>query len=91
MWNSRQIEAEIQKHVEGWVHTKIPALGGRTPLQSVADPDGNEMVEALLQGRERNNEAPGDAGLVRPDSNAPRRLLHLPVKAGPESTDLRYD
>jgi hypothetical protein len=55
----RQIEAEVQKQVEGWVRTKVPALGGRTPLQAVADPDGREMVEALLQGWERQNEVPG--------------------------------
>src|ERR1039458_3085498 len=45
----RQIEAEVQKQVEGWVRTKVPALGGPTPLQAVADPDGREMVEALVQ------------------------------------------
>jgi len=37
------------------------------------------MVEALLQGWERQNEA----GIVRPDINALRRLLNLPVKANP--------
>jgi hypothetical protein len=76
----RQIEAQVQKQVEGWVHTKVPALGGRTPLQAVADPDGREMVEALLEGWERQNEAPGGAGIVRPDIGALRRLLNLPVK-----------
>jgi hypothetical protein len=55
-------------------------LGGRTPLQAVADPDGREMVEALLQGWERHNEAPGSAGIVRPDINALRRLLNLSMK-----------
>ena len=77
----RQIEAEVQKQVEGWVRTKVPALGGRTPLQAVADPDGREMVEALLQGWERQNEVPGRVGIVRPDINALRRLLNLPAKA----------
>jgi hypothetical protein len=76
----RQIEAEVQKQVEGWVRTKIPALDGRTPLQAVADPDGREMVEALLQGWERQNEAPGGVGIVRPDLNALRRQLKLAVK-----------
>jgi len=74
----RQIEAEVQKQVEGWVRTKVPALGGRTPLQAVADPDGREMVEALLQGWERQNQAPGPASIVRPDISALRRLLNLP-------------
>jgi hypothetical protein len=76
----RQIEAQVQKQIEGWVHTKVPALEGRTPLQAVADPDGREMVEALLQGWERQNEVPGPAGIVRPDINVLRRLLNLPVK-----------
>jgi hypothetical protein len=76
----RQIEAQLQKQIEGWVRTKVPALGGRTPLQAVADPDGIEMVEALLQGWERQNEVPGPVGMVRPDINALRRLLNLPMK-----------
>jgi hypothetical protein len=76
----RQVEAQVQKQVEGWVRTKVPALGGRTPLQAVADPDGREMVEALLQGWERQNEVPGSASIVRPDINALRRLLNLPVQ-----------
>ncbi len=76
----RQIEAQVQKQIEGWVSTRIPALGGRTPFDAVADPDGREMVEALLDGWERQNDAPGGAGIVRPDINALRRLLHLPVK-----------
>jgi hypothetical protein len=75
----RQVEAEVQKQVEGWVRTKVPALGGRTPMQAVADPDGREMVEALLQGWERQNEVQTNAGIVRPDINALRRLLNLPV------------
>jgi hypothetical protein len=76
----RQLEAEVQKQVEGWVRTKVPALGGRTPLQAVADPVGREIVEALLQGWERQNEVPGGLGIVRPDIDALRRLLNLPVK-----------
>jgi hypothetical protein len=76
----RQIEEQFKKEIEGWVRTKVPALGGRTPLQAVADPDGREMVEALLQGWERQNEAPASVGILRPDINALRRLLNLPVK-----------
>jgi hypothetical protein len=76
----RQIEAQLQKQIEGWVHTKVPALGGRTPMQAVADPDGREMVEALLEGWERHEENSADVGIVRPDISALRRLLKLPVK-----------
>ena len=70
----------MQKQIEGWGRTKVPALGGRTPLQAVADPDGREMVEALLQGWERQNEVPWPASIVRPDISALRRLLNLSVK-----------
>jgi hypothetical protein len=76
----RQIEAQLQKQIEGWGRTKVPALGGRTPMQAVADPDGREMVEALLEGWERQNETSGAGGIVRPDINALRRVLKLPVK-----------
>ena len=38
------------------------------------------MVEALLQAWERQNEVPASAGIVRPDINALRRLLNLPMK-----------
>jgi len=74
----RQIEAEMQKQVEGWVRQKVPALGGRTPLEAVKDAEGKEMVEALLRGWERRIEEPGSSGVFRPDLNALRRLLNLP-------------
>jgi hypothetical protein len=31
-----------------WPSIKLPALGGKTPLQAVKNSDGREMVEALL-------------------------------------------
>jgi hypothetical protein len=78
----REFEAHVQRQVEGWVHQKIPALGGCTPLQAVADPDGREIVEALLLGWERHYEKPGSPGTIRPDIDAVRRLLNLPVAIG---------
>src|SRR5260370_9721990 len=45
---SNFLQATMQKQVESWIHEKIPALGGRTPLEAVRDPDGKEIVEALL-------------------------------------------
>jgi hypothetical protein len=77
-----QFAAQVQEQVEGWIHEKIPALGGRTPLQAVADPDGREIVESLLLGWERHYEKPGGPGWVRPDIDAVRRLLKLPVALG---------
>ena len=45
---------ELNAHYENWVTEKIPALGGKTPLQAVKDPEGREMVEALLTQQERD-------------------------------------
>lgn len=75
----REFAVQMQEEVEGWVHRKIPVLGGRTPLEAIADPDGREMVEALLLGWERRYENPGEPGSFRPDIDAVRRLLKLPV------------
>jgi hypothetical protein len=69
-------QAALQKEVEGWVHKKIPALGGRTPIEAVRDPDGKEIVEALLLEWERRDEK-AVPGQIRPDINAIRRLLSL--------------
>jgi SEC-C motif/Protein of unknown function (DUF2384) len=64
----------IQKQVEDWVYQKVPALGGRTPLQAVQDPDGREIVESLLLDWERRGSY--QAG-IRPDFDAVRKLLSL--------------
>ncbi|HEY5331120.1 MAG TPA: hypothetical protein VIJ79_14625 [Acidobacteriaceae bacterium] len=73
----REIEAQMQQQMEGWIHERIPALGGRTPMQAVLDPDGREMVEALLLDWERRNQQPPDPGMFFPDVGAIRRLLKL--------------
>jgi len=78
----KQFEAELQNEVRAWIHKKVPALGGRTPLEAVADPDGKEMVEALLLGWERTLENPGFPGQFRPDIDQLRRLLNLGVGIG---------
>jgi SEC-C motif/Protein of unknown function (DUF2384) len=73
----KQLQAAMQKHVESWVHQKIPALGGRTPLEAVCDPDGKEMVEALLLDWERRDEMNNSPNQIRPDISALRCLLNL--------------
>ena len=46
--------AEMQRrHYESWPDTPLPALDGRTPRDAVKDPDGREMVEALISQFER--------------------------------------
>jgi hypothetical protein len=73
----KQIQEKVQKQVEAWAFQRIPALGGRTPMQAVSDPDGREIVEALLLDWERR----ADEGVyqpgIRPDFNAVRKLLKL--------------
>jgi hypothetical protein len=77
----QQLQAVVQKQVEGWVHEKIPALGGRTPIEAVRDPDGKEMVEALLLSWERNDERDPSPNEIHSDISAIRRLLNLAPKA----------
>jgi cellulase/cellobiase CelA1 len=54
-----EIQAHIadvmKKHWEGWVDTKLPALGGKTPRQAVKTADGREAVEALLADAARHD------------------------------------
>jgi SEC-C motif len=72
-----QAEAEFQREVDTWIYQKIPALGGLTPFEAVVNPDGKELVEALLLDWERKNEEPAGPDFLRPDVNAIRRLLKL--------------
>jgi len=72
-----RLQQIIQKQVEDWVHQKVPALGGRTPLQSVRDPDGKEIVESLLLDWERRADDGVYQAGIRPDFNAIRKLLNL--------------
>jgi Protein of unknown function (DUF2384) len=76
-----RIQEVVQKQVEDWVHQKIPALRGRTPLQAVRDPDGREIVESLLLDWERRTEEGAYQPGIRPDFNAVRKLLSLTATA----------
>jgi hypothetical protein len=74
----KRVQESLQKQVEAWVDQEIPLLKGRTPRQAVQDPDGREIVEALLLEWERRGEEKGTyPGDIRPDINAVRRLLNL--------------
>ena len=83
--NSPEVKAHLHqmmdKHWKRWVSEKIPALGNRAPLQAVKDPDGREMVEALLTEVEQHNDPKRLAG-YKPDFNAIRRQLGLDVREG---------
>jgi Protein of unknown function (DUF2384) len=74
---SHEMQAELQRRVESWIYQKVPALGGRTPLEAVGTPDGKEVVESLLLDWERQTENISDPGFFVPDINAVRRLLKL--------------
>ncbi len=69
----------VQRQLEGWVDEKVPILGGRTPMQAVKDPDGREIVEALLNEFERRTDETSP-GFIRPDFTVLRRRLNLPQK-----------
>ena len=75
------MQAEMQRQVENWIFQKVPALGGRTPLEAVADADGKEIVESLLLDWERQTETMASPGVFCPDINAIRRLLQLAPSA----------
>lgn len=78
-----KIRAKLQQFLDedmtAWIRRRIPALGGRTPLQAVKDPDGREMVEALLNELERAypSQTPDD---VRPNLTKIRKALKLSEK-----------
>jgi uncharacterized protein YecA (UPF0149 family) len=65
-----KIAEMMGRHYEHWVNEKIPALGGRTPLEAMRDSTGREAVEALVAQIER------DGGRMRPplDPDILRRL-----------------
>ncbi|HEY4357576.1 MAG TPA: SEC-C metal-binding domain-containing protein [Acidobacteriaceae bacterium] len=73
----KEFEAQMAREVERWITRKIPALGGRTPMEAVLDPDGREMVEALLLEWERKTQDPIGLGSFHPDIDGLRRVLKL--------------
>jgi hypothetical protein len=75
----QEAQALMQEEMEAWAYRKIPALGGHTPMEAIADPDGKEIVEALLLSWERQYEKQGSPESLRPDFDAVRRRLKLPL------------
>jgi hypothetical protein len=72
------MQKQSDAHWEAWIHMKVPALGNRTPAEAVGDPDGREMVEALLTEFDRydSKKRPGQP---RVDIPGLRRRLGLPT------------
>jgi hypothetical protein len=69
----------LQKETDAWIRKKLPALGGRTPLQAVKDPDLREIVESLLLDFERHAATDYPPGAA-PDFSAVRKRLGIPVR-----------
>lgn len=82
-----QLQEHLQRQVEAWADQKVPALGGRTPRETVKDPDGREIVESLLLGWERHAEEGTYCQGLRPDIGALRRILKLPRPAEQNGRD----
>ena len=70
-----QFEEIICRHWESWIDQKIPALGNKTPRQSVKSKDGREAVEALLRDAERQRG--GDPYTAEADRKGVRRVREL--------------
>ncbi len=49
----------VEKEYEEWTTTPLLELEGRTPAQAIADPEGREMVEALVLQIERDVDSGG--------------------------------
>lgn len=49
------LDHQLQEHWKQWLNKKIPALGNISPFQAIKDPDGREMVKALLDDFEMKN------------------------------------
>jgi len=47
-------EAMTREHWKGWLDTRVPALGNKTPRQAARTAGGRERLEALLAGFERD-------------------------------------
>ena len=43
-----------RKHWEGWLDTRVPALGNKTPRQAARTAGGRERLEALLAEFDRD-------------------------------------
>jgi len=72
----QQLERMMRQHEDAWVDTALPALGGATPREAVADPTRRDALLRLLDGVERHATAWDSPG--RPmDADRLRHLLGL--------------
>lgn len=64
---ARALDEFIQRLEMGWVDEPIPALGGLTPRQALADDDARPELEALLDDMTWEQRRAGGPGLMDPD------------------------
>ncbi|MFC1643497.1 SEC-C metal-binding domain-containing protein [Chlamydiota bacterium] len=65
-----------------WLKQKIPALGHKTPFQAMKTPEGQAMVEKLIDNLEVLQDTRPDEPF-RVDCNGLRKKVGLPEKKGP--------
>jgi hypothetical protein len=80
-----EIQEAVKKHLEQhyfneWPNTKLPALGGLTPLQAVRREKDRANVVALIDDIERLQDA-STSEMPKIDIDKLHRLLGLPPKA----------
>jgi uncharacterized protein (DUF2384 family) len=78
-----KISEMMPAHWEHWVSQPLPILGNRTPMDTVKDPDGREIVESLVIQAERNGRSPD----LQTDENVFRRLRGRLGLVGGRSTE----
>lgn len=69
------LRQQSERHWEGWIDTRLPALGNLTPRQAARTPDGRERLEALLADFAWMGEEPQNA--MAPSVSALRAKLGL--------------
>lgn len=77
---AQAMETFIRASEARWVDEQIPALGGLTPRQALADPDARPELEALLDDMAwQRDHAAGGATLM--DPSRVRALLSMPEQS----------
>ena len=72
------MKSVLTRHFEQWIHTPLPALDEKTPLETVDLPGGKERLEQILKEIENSGERKKREGGFYVDVNALRKKLGLP-------------
>jgi len=75
-----RIRSMLEAHWSTWPEQPLPALKGKSPLDAVKDPEGREMVDALLAMAERQEEKHSQTGAPFDFTQIRRRLGLAPTK-----------